>query len=118
MMLSDIIPPFLIGLGTPDRDAQPVRAVGQILDAERDQLAAAERAGKAQGEQRAVARAEHRVAGNVLQHLGEHVGGAGDLLGLGRADRVADAAQHRLDALLVGGGLEPGKLVPMRDRRC
>jgi hypothetical protein len=50
--MGDLVPlPALVGLAAPDPDAQPVRHVAQVLDLERYQLAAAERAREAQRQQ-------------------------------------------------------------------
>ena len=75
---------------------------------------APERAGEAQGQQRAVPLAGERV-GAERQHLLQHVRGGGRLALPGGADGAADAAQDRPHPLLVGRRLVAGHLVVVAD---
>jgi hypothetical protein len=102
---------FLIGLQTPDRDAQAVGHLREVSDFEGDELRAPEGSGKARRQERPVAFVGECI-GTVLQHLADEIGGrAGDL----RIGAVAMARRiPRMTALtasaLVGGSEKPASL--------
>ena len=102
------------------RQGQPDAAVGlfQVLEADRRELRAAERAGKADQQERAIAQAAE-VPRDRRQQAAQDGGGGRDLLArqLALAGGVAlDAGQRLGDADIVGGDRAAGGAVQIADR--
>jgi len=102
------------------RQGQPDAALGllQVLDADGSELRAAERAGKADQQDRAVAQTA-QVARDWRQQAAQDRGGRRDFLAgqLALAGRVAlDAGERLGDADVVGGDRAAGGAVQITDR--
>jgi hypothetical protein len=108
---------FLIGFGAANPDPQARFAELEIPDVEGDQLRAAERAGKAKQEQRAIAKA-FQVRPRRGRHRHHPVGRRWRLADLGGADGAANPADRRLHDLGVCGRLAgAGELMRIANRR-
>jgi len=103
-----------VGLGAADHDAQAVGDRGQIGDLQGEQLRATERAGEAEGDERAVAPADQGGGAGGEQSRDQVGGGRSFSRGRG-AVRVADAAQHLAHRGTGGRRIEPGGAVLVGD---